>query len=120
MSFLLIALMMMLTEASVVGQEEGQGQRGQGQQGGRQGRQGQTSSMMRLFDADGDGAISMEEINGAVAILKKIDKDGDGSLSAEELRVEGGGQRGQDRGRRGPDGDNGGGGDDADSEDGNL
>ena len=93
MVLLLAALVLMITEASVVAQDPGQGQRGerggeQGQRGGdhghrghrggehgkrggeRGGRQG-ASPLMRLFDADGDGAISANEIDGAIAILKK-------------------------------------------------
>ena len=90
----------------------GQRQRGaqQGEQGqrGQRGRQGQTSPLMRMFDADGDGVVSSEEMSNAGAVLLKMDKDGNGSLSAEELRPEGGrggrgkgqgGQRGQ--GQRG-------------------
>ena len=125
---LLMALVLMLTEASVFAQRpdrdgegrEGRGQRPrggeQGEQGqrgqrGQGGRQGQTSPLMRLFDTDGDGVVSTAEINSAGAVLLKMDKDGDGKLSAEELRPQGGrggrGQRGEGGGK-GPRGEGGG------------
>jgi Ca2+-binding EF-hand superfamily protein len=37
------------------------------------------------LDADKDGKLSKEEIDNAVAALKKLDKDGDGKLSKEEI-----------------------------------
>ena len=117
MALLLMALVLMLTEASVFAQRGGkdgegdgrgrprageqgeQGERGQRGPRGQGGRQGQTSPLMRLFDADGDGVVSTEEINNAAAVLLKMDQDGDGQLSAEELRPQGGrGGRGQGRG----------------------
>ena len=120
---LLMALVLMLTEASVFAQRPGrggEGQEGRGQRprGGEQGEQGQRgqrgqggrenqpSPLLRLFDVDRDGVVSTEEMNNAAAVLLKMDKDGDGSLSAEELRPQGGrrgqgGQRGG-QGQRGP------------------
>jgi len=47
--------------------------------------------LMRALDADGDGTISKEEINGAVKALKMLDKDGNGKLTANELRPQFGG-----------------------------
>ena len=115
MALLVVALVLMVTESSVLAQGPGGqrgGQRGQGQgQGGQRGpggqqgqgggRRGQSSPLMRIFDTDGDGVISAAEINNATAVLKKLDKDGNGSLSAEEVRPQGGrGQRGG-QGQRG-------------------
>ena len=128
MALLVAALVLMVTESSVFAQGPGGqrgGQRGQGQgQGGQRGpggqqgqgggRRGQSSPLMRIFDTDGDGAISTAEMNNATAVLKQMDKDGNGSLSAEEVRPQGGrgqrggqGQRGQG-GRRGQRGQGGG------------
>ena len=123
LSLVLMALVLMVTEASVFAQnQDGEGREGrgrqrggergergeQGQRGQRgQGGRGQTSPLMRLFDADGDGVVSTAEINNAAAVLTKMDKDGDGSLSAQELRPEGGrGGRGQrnEGGGKGPGG----------------
>ena len=41
--------------------------------------------IMTALDADKDGKISAEEIEGAVAALRKLDKDQDGRLSGEEI-----------------------------------
>jgi Ca2+-binding EF-hand superfamily protein len=41
--------------------------------------------LMTALDADEDGAISAEEIEKAVAALKKLDKNDDGKLSDEEI-----------------------------------
>jgi hypothetical protein len=40
----------------------------------------------RALDADGDGEISSDEIEGAVAALKKLDQNGDGKLAGDEIR----------------------------------
>jgi predicted O-methyltransferase YrrM len=42
---------------------------------------------MRLFDADGDGKLSAQEISGAGVKLKQFDKDDDGDISENELRA---------------------------------
>lgn len=42
--------------------------------------------LMTLFDADGDGEISAEELAGAAAAWKRLDRNGDGKLTREELR----------------------------------
>lgn len=47
------------------------------------------SPLMSALDADGDGVISGQEIEGAAAALKKLDKNGDGQLSADETRPQG-------------------------------
>jgi predicted O-methyltransferase YrrM len=43
--------------------------------------------LIRLFDADNDGSLSENEIDGAAAKLKELDKSKDGKLSEEELRA---------------------------------
>jgi Ca2+-binding EF-hand superfamily protein len=43
---------------------------------------------MTALDADKDGEISAEELEGAVKALKGLDKDGDGKLSRTELMGE--------------------------------
>lgn len=115
MALLVAALVLMVTESSVFAQGPGGqrgGQRGQGQgQGGQRGpggqqgqgggRRGQSSPLMRIFDTDGDGAISTAEMNNATAVLKQMDKDGNGSLSAEEVRPQGGRGQGGQRGGKG-------------------
>ncbi|MBS32969.1 MAG: hypothetical protein CMO68_00995 [Verrucomicrobiales bacterium] len=42
--------------------------------------------IMTALDADGNGEISAEEIENAVAAIRKVDKNKDGKLTAEELR----------------------------------
>ena len=51
------------------------------------------ASLMRVLDADGDGAISKSEIDEAPKALKKLDRNGDGQLTREELGPRGGGQQ---------------------------
>lgn len=80
-----------------------QGQRGQG--AGQRG-QGQTPPILRIFDLDGDGAISKTEIKRAAESLAKLDSNGDGELKGDELRLasrggNAGGQRGGQGGQRG-------------------
>lgn len=86
----------------------GQGQQGRGQGGGpgmsgpgaraAQGggrAQPQTPPLLRIFDANGDGELSENEINNAATALRKLDTDRNGRLSAAELRPSGsGGQSG--------------------------
>ncbi|MBM4088689.1 MAG: hypothetical protein FJ276_04565, partial [Planctomycetes bacterium] len=43
--------------------------------------------LIRLFDADGDGVLSAEEIAGASKKLLEFDAGGDGRLTSEELRA---------------------------------
>jgi len=52
------------------------------------------------LDADQDGKISAQEIQGAAEALKSLDQDGDGVLSRNELRP----QRGPRGGQGGPNG----------------
>jgi Ca2+-binding EF-hand superfamily protein len=51
------------------------------------------AALMRVLDADGDGAISKSEIDEAPKALKKLDRNGDGQLTREELGPRGGGQQ---------------------------
>ncbi len=46
---------------------------------------GRVLPLMEALDSDKDGQLSKEEIEGAVAALKKLDKDNDGKLSQEEI-----------------------------------
>jgi collagen type III alpha len=45
--------------------------------------------IMQALDANGDGTIDENEIDGAVIALKKLDKNGDRKLTQEELRPAG-------------------------------
>lgn len=63
-------------------------------QGGGRAQQ-QTPPLLRIFDANGDGELSENEINNAATALRKLDTDRNGRLSAAELRPSGsGGQPG--------------------------
>lgn len=42
--------------------------------------------VLHALDADGDGTLSAEEMDGAPAALRALDEDGDGVLSVEEIR----------------------------------
>lgn len=120
-----VAVLALMADAAMAqppgGREKPRGQRqggpnarGQGQRPGPPGGPGGRGPgggsarpqfpLMVALDADGDGQISAEEINNAVAALKKLDKDGDGKLSREELRPEFPGGRGGAGGGGGPGG----------------
>ena len=60
----------------------------QGPNGGRPGQRpgGPTNPLIRIFDTNGDGTLSAEEIEGASARLKALDASKDGTLSGDELR----------------------------------
>ena len=56
--------------------------------------------IIRALDANGDGAISAEEIQAATAALKTLDKNSDGQLTREEFAFPPRGGRGGEEGRR--------------------
>ena len=61
---------------------------GRGGPGGR-GNIGQMLKMLpviKALDVDGDGSLSAEETENAVAALKSLDKDKNGKLTEDELR----------------------------------
>jgi Ca2+-binding EF-hand superfamily protein len=66
----------------------------------REGRGG--GWMMKRFDADGDGMISLQEFQAAGdAMFARLDADGDGRVSAEEWAAAGSGWGRANAGRRG-------------------
>jgi Ca2+-binding EF-hand superfamily protein len=42
--------------------------------------------MLERYDEDGDGRITLEELNGAESVLRRLDRNGDGVLSGREVR----------------------------------
>ena len=75
-------------------QRQGQGMMQQGRQGpGMMGRGGMMGGgMMRvmfaIMDADGDGALSLEEVQEVHArIFNAVDADGDGRVTPEEMQA---------------------------------
>ena len=79
----------------------GPGGRGVGGQGGPGQGNGQSPPWVRMFDTDGNGEISAEEIANAAAALRKLDRNGDGKLSSTELAAAGGPGQGGAPGRQG-------------------
>jgi hypothetical protein len=67
------------------GQPPGRGGRGPGGPGGGFGFQPPPFPLLEALDANQDGKLSKEEVENAVAALKKLDKDADGKLSKEEI-----------------------------------
>jgi caffeoyl-CoA O-methyltransferase len=67
----------------------------------QQGRGGQPNALLQAFDADGDGALSAAEIDGAAAKLRERDANKDGKLTADEMPRGQGGQGGRGGGGRG-------------------
>jgi hypothetical protein len=67
------------------GRPPGRGGRGPGGPGGGFGFQPPPFPLLEALDADQDGKLSKEEVENAVAALKKLDKDADGKLSKEEI-----------------------------------
>lgn len=47
---------------------------------------GRGNPLLRVFDADGDGSLSEDEIANAAAKLKELDRSKDGKLTENELR----------------------------------
>jgi len=50
------------------------------------GQAGRFNPIVRLFDANSDGTLTQDEIEGAAAKLKEFDASKDGKLTADELR----------------------------------
>jgi Ca2+-binding EF-hand superfamily protein len=42
--------------------------------------------LLARYDKDEDGRITLEELNGAEALMTRLDKNGDGVLSGSEVR----------------------------------
>lgn len=42
--------------------------------------------LLERYDKDGDGRITLEELNGAASVLRRLDRNGDGVLSGREVR----------------------------------
>ena len=74
---------------------------GQGQ-GRRACANGQKSVLLVILDADKDGVLSADEINGAPVMLKALDKNGDGQVTPDEIRPLAGAGRGCGRGQNQP------------------
>ena len=70
------------------------GQRGGRGQGGPDGFRPPPHPLEEALDTDGDHQLSAEELENAVASLKKLDKNEDGKLSDDELRPRFGGRPG--------------------------
>jgi hypothetical protein len=63
-------------------------------QKGRGGRHRGGRVLMFLFDTDGDGVVSAQEIAAAATVLLEFDTDGDGRITSDELRPPGRPDRG--------------------------
>jgi Ca2+-binding EF-hand superfamily protein len=76
---------------------------GAAQAAGPEAREGRGGAwMMKRFDADGDGMISLREFQAAGdAMFARLDADGDGRVSAEEWAAAGSGWGRANAGRRG-------------------
>jgi Ca2+-binding EF-hand superfamily protein len=81
-----IALTAVTTTLSMAQAPEG-GRRPEGGRGGFM----RNIPVVAAIDADGDGTITAEEIDGASKALKALDKNGDGKLSDDETRPSFGG-----------------------------
>ena len=77
---------------------QGGGQGGAQGQGGRQGG-ARSNAVLQAIDADGDHEISVLEIEGAAAALRKLDKNQDGKLTHDEIHPDGHGSRWSRRSR---------------------
>ena len=95
---------------------KGGGRRGGKKDGGKKGAEGRPrraggdAALLKVLDADKDGALSADEITKAAEAIKELDKDGDGQVSAKELqprrkgadaKAGGKGKGGKGGGRRG-------------------
>ena len=79
------------------GEFRGRGERGErGGPGERGGRGPRPNPFFEALDADGDGMINNRELRQALKVLKSFDTDGDGNISLEEFSPRGPGGRGGD------------------------
>lgn len=109
-SILLVALLLGVSAALALAQDEPQGpggnrpprQGGQGGPGPGGGQRMMGGPLMAALDANKDGTIDEKEIANASAALKSLDKNGDGKLTAEEIRPQ------RPQGQGGPGGPGGG------------
>ena len=72
---------------------DGRGPGGEGR-GGFRGFGPPSNPVFDVIDADKDGNITPQELEGAVAALKTLDKDGDGVITRDEARPQFGGRGG--------------------------
>ena len=92
-TLMLVSCLLSLVFAATALEAQGPGEGRRGRPGEPPGRA--VSPLQAALDADGDGTISAQEMEGAAAALKKLDRDGDGKLGREELGPQSG------RGRQG-------------------
>jgi Ca2+-binding EF-hand superfamily protein len=56
-----------------------------------------TDTLVAALDVNHDGVLTLDEIGGASAVLRKFDKNGDGRVTFEEIFGEGRGRGGFDQ-----------------------
>lgn len=87
------------TASSGGGARDGEGRQGRGgRDGGRFGGRGPGAGNDALFaalDRNNDGALSLDEISGVAAVLRRFDANRDGVVTMEELGFAGRGGRGR-------------------------
>jgi hypothetical protein len=83
-------LLLVLMSALAMAQPDGPPPRGEGRPEGPP----PPHPLLVALDADRDGTLSTDEINGAVEALKKLDENNDGQITQEELRPRREGRRG--------------------------
>jgi hypothetical protein len=81
----LIAAESLLAQTAPTDQGPGPRPRGPGGPGGH-GGPGRLSPIVRVLDADRDGAISAAEIAGSAAAIRTLDANADGTVSRDEMR----------------------------------
>jgi len=89
------------SNAQSADKESSREQRGDKQGKGGQGRGGGEDVLFAILDANGDGLLSMKELQNAAVALRKLDKNGDGNLTQAELAPARGGKGGKDGDKRG-------------------
>ncbi len=68
------------------------------------GKGGGRDALFAVLDTDGDGSLSVKELNNALAVLQKLDRNGDGNLTPEEITPSRSGKGGRGgKGRNKPD-----------------